>query len=125
MNSYRLSFLVVLLIPMIVRADIIVGGEGSRCSEDPACINRIHPDIPMAARARPGERITMIGRDAGDMQLDPDEFAVAEQSSREGFGVVHPLVGPVYIEGAIAGDVLAVTIEGIKPGPVGWTTSSA
>ncbi|MDA0681166.1 MAG: acetamidase/formamidase family protein [Proteobacteria bacterium] len=125
MHSYRLSFLVVLLIPMIVRADIIVGGEGSRCSEDPACINRIHPDIPMAARARPGERITMIGRDAGDMQLDPDEFAVAEQSSREGFGVVHPLVGPVYIEGAIAGDVLAVTIEGIKPGPVGWTTSSA
>lgn len=125
MNSYRLSFLVILLIPMLVRADIVIGGEGSRCSEDPACINRIHPDIPMAARAKPGERITMIGRDAGDMQLDPDEFSVAEQSPRDGFGVVHPLVGPVYIEGAIAGDVLAVTIEGIKPGPVGWTSSSA
>jgi formamidase len=79
----------------------------------------------MAARARPGERILFIGRDAGDMQIDPDEFASGEGSPRLSFGVVHPLTGPVYIEGAVAGDVLAVTIEDIKPGPVGWTSASA
>jgi formamidase len=38
---------------------------------------------------------------------------------------VHPLTGPVYIEGAAVGDVLAVTIEKIDPGPVGWTSASA
>ena len=67
----------------------------------------------------------MKGRDAGDMHLDPDEYAEAETSPRDGFGVVHPMVGPVHIEGARAGDVLAVTIEEIKPGPVGWTSASA
>ncbi len=106
-------------------ADITVGGSQSSCAEDPACINRFHSDIPMAATAKPGERILMIGRDAGDLQLDPDEYSAAESSPREGFGVVHPLVGPVYIEGAGVGDVLAVTIEDIKPGPVGWTSASA
>jgi formamidase len=114
----------VLLVMTSVQADIVIGGDSANCAEDPACINRIHSEIPMAARAAPGERITMIGRDAGDLQLDPDEFSEAESSPREGFGVVHPLVGPVYIEGAEVGDVLAVTIESIKPGPVGWTSAS-
>ena len=108
-----------------VMADITVGGSGEMCSEDPACINRLHPDIPMAARASPGERILMIGRDAGDLHIDPDAFASGDSSPRLSFGVVHPLTGPVYIEGAKAGDVLAVTIEKIDPGPVGWTSASA
>jgi formamidase len=105
-------------------ADITIGGSGSSCAEDPACINRFHADIPMAASAKPGERIHMIGRDAGDIHLDPDDYSEAESSPREGFGVVHPLVGPVHIEGAKIGDVLAVTIEDIRPGPVGWTSAS-
>jgi formamidase len=108
-----------------VMADVTVGGSGEMCSEDPACINRLHSDIPMAARAKPGERILMIGRDAGDLHIDPDEFESGESSPRLSFGVVHPLTGPVYIEGAEAGDVLAVTIEDIDPGPVGWTSASA
>jgi formamidase len=114
-----------LLLHTSVNADVTIGGAQSSCAEDPACINRFHSDIPMAARARPGERIRMIGRDAGDVHLDPDEYALAESSPREGFGVVHPLVGPVYIEGGLPGDVLAVTIEDIEPGPVGWTSASA
>ena len=112
------------LSPAAVLADVTVGGSGAMCSEDPACINRIHSDIPMAARAKPGERIVMIGRDAGDMTIDPDEFRSGDTSPRLSFGVVHPLTGPVHIEGAEAGDVLAVTIEDIDPGPVGWTSAS-
>ena len=111
MTSLRIAALCVFFSSAIASADIVVGGDSVNCAEDPACINRVHPDIPMAARARPGERITMIGRDAGDLQLDPDEFSEAVSSPREGFGVVHPLVGPVFIEGAEAGDILAVTIE--------------
>jgi formamidase len=121
--SRQISFwLAMISLPAL--ADVEIGGTGERCSEDPACINRLHPDIPMAARAAPGERITLKGRDAGDVRLDPDSYSVAESSPRDGFGVVHPLVGPVYIEGAGAGDTLAVTIESIDPGPVGWTSAS-
>jgi formamidase len=106
-------------------ADVTVGGSQGSCAEDPGCINRFHSDIPMAATAKPGERILMIGRDASDIHLDPNEYSVADSSPRSGFGVVHPLVGPVHIEGAEIGDVLAVTIEDISPGPVGWTSASA
>ena len=110
---------------MPASADISVGRSGVSCSEDDGCINRLHPDIPMVARARPGERITMIGRDAADAEIDPDRFDLGEEHPELNFGVAHPLVGPVYIEGSRAGDVLAVTIEHIAPGPVGWTDASA
>lgn len=124
MNAVRVLFFLSLYSTHAF-ADVELGGSGRTCAEDPACINRLHPDIPPAATARPGERIVMKGRDAADVDLDPEEYAVAESSPREGFGVVHPLVGPVFIEGARAGDVLAVKIEKIVPGPVGWTSASA
>ena len=34
-------------------------------------------------------------------------------------------IGPVFIVGSKAGDVLAVTIEAIEPDDVGWTAASA
>ena len=124
--AFRLFLCLILCLPVTsVMADVTVGGDDEMCSEDSACINRLHPDIPMAARAKPGERILMIGRDAGDLNIDPDEFASGNSSPRLSFGVVHPLTGPVHIEGAEVGDVLAVTIENIDPGPVGWTSASA
>ncbi|MDH3547584.1 MAG: acetamidase/formamidase family protein, partial [Gammaproteobacteria bacterium] len=76
---------------------------------------------PMVASADPGERIVFIGRDAFDLTLDPDEFSSADGIPREGFGIVHALTGPVFINGAEAGDVLAVTIEAFEPADVGWT----
>ena len=122
LRTRSLICLALLVAAPSVMADVTIGGSGKSCNEDPACINRIHPAIPMAARARPGEKIVMIGRDAGDMDIDPDAFASGSGSPRLSFGVVHPLTGPVYIETAKAGDVLAVTIERIVPGPVGWTS---
>ena len=124
MATIRVLVMTLVLFAQPSDADVEIGGTGISCADDPACINRLHPDIPMAVRVAPGERITLRGRDASDIHLDPDEFSVAEASPREGFGVVHPLVGPVFIEGAIAGDTLAVTIEAIDPGPVGWTSAS-
>ena len=102
-------------------ADIVVGDRSVSCAEDPACINRLHPDIPMVAKADPGERIVFLGRDAFDLTLDPDKFSSADAMPREGFGIVHALTGPVFINGAEAGDVLAVTIEALEPDDVGWT----
>ncbi|MFQ6004915.1 MAG: acetamidase/formamidase family protein, partial [Woeseia sp.] len=116
--------LVIILFALPANSDVLVGSTGTSCAEDPACINRLHPDIPMVASADPGERIIFVGRDALDLHLDPDEFASAESIPREGFGMVHALTGPVHINGAGAGDVLAVTIEDFKPGSVGWTDAS-
>ena len=104
-----------------VAAEVVVGDLSVGCAEDPACINRLHPDIPMVADADPGEPIIFHGRDAFDLTLDPDKFSVAETIPRKGVGIVHALTGPVFINGAKAGDVLAVTIESLVPADVGWT----
>ncbi|MGB5740161.1 MAG: acetamidase/formamidase family protein [Woeseia sp.] len=105
----------------IASAEIVVGDHRVSCAEDPACINRLHPEIPAVANADPGERIVFVGRDAFDLTLDPDEFSSAKAMPREGIGIVHALTGPVFINGAKAGDVLAVTIEAFEPASVGWT----
>jgi formamidase len=102
-------------------AEVVVGDRRVSCAEDPACFNRLHPEIPMVARAEPGERIVFNGRDAFDLTLDPDEYSSADAIPREGVGIVHALTGPIFIEGAKAGDVLAVTIEALEPDDVGWT----
>jgi formamidase len=102
-------------------AEIVVGDLSVSCAEDPACINRLHPDIPMVAEADPGDPIVFFGRDAFDLTLDPDEFSSAKTMPREGVGIVHALTGPVYVRGAKAGDVLAVTIKALEPANVGWT----
>lgn len=105
-------------------AETVVGDLDVPCAEDRACINRLHPAIPMVAEADPGDRIVFHTRDAFDLTLDPDESSSASSKPREGFGIVHALTGPVGIRGARAGDVLAVTLESLEPGSVGWTESS-
>lgn len=115
------GLLLVLFLFADATAEVVVGDRSVSCAEDPACINRLHPDIPMVAKADPGEHIVFLGRDAFDLSLDPDEFSSAKTMPREGFGMVHALTGPVFIKGAEAGDVLAVTIEALEPDNVGWT----
>lgn len=99
-----------------------VGGQGETCLEDPQCINRIHPNIPMMVRAKPGQTILFHTRDAADFlgTVDSQTDVMREQGDR-GFGRVHPMTGPIHIEGAKAGDVLAFTITKIKPGRYAYT----
>lgn len=101
--------------------EIVVGDTSVGCAEDPGCMNRLHPDIPMIAEAEPGQRIIFNSRDAFDLTLDPDKISSAKANPRKGVGIVHALTGPVAINGAKAGDVLAVTIESVEPAKVGWT----
>jgi formamidase len=103
---------------------LVVGGEGRSCGEDPACINRLHPAIPMAARAAPGQTILLKTRNALDTNLDPASKAEEPWTQDPQLGAVHALTGPVHIEGARPGDVLAVTLLDIDPGPFGLTVVS-
>ena len=128
MNRDLATFLSVALIGSLAvathaDAEVVVGDRSVGCAEDPACMNRLHPDIPMVASAEPGEPIVFNGRDAFDLTLDPDKSSSAKSMPRKGVGIVHALTGPVFIEGAKAGDVLAVTIEALEPDDVGWTTA--
>ena len=97
-----------------------VGGEGDNCNQDPHCINRLHPAIPMTSRAPPGQTIVLHTRNASDFSLDP-ETPEDPRSGDAQFGTVHPLTGPVHIEGAKPGNVLAVRLLDIAPGPVAFT----
>lgn len=125
----RRCHLLVLLLGMhastILAAQEIVelGDRALNCEQDNACINRIHPAIPMTTRAAPGETIVFHTRNASDTDLDPN----AEPDPRAddaGVGAVHPLTGPVFIEGAEAGDVLKVRILDVAPGPWAFTVIS-
>ncbi len=97
-----------------------LGDRSANCHEDPACFNRLHPAIPMAARARPGATIVLHSRNASDFDLDP-QAPPDPRDGDVGKGTVHPLTGPVHIEGGEPGDVLKVRILDIAPGPWAYT----
>jgi formamidase len=118
------SFLLSSLTAWSSDASVVVGDTSVPCAEDPACMNRLHPDIPAVARANPGQRIVFVTRDAFDLTLDRAKRYDPAGKPREGIGIVHALTGPVAIEGARAGDVIAVTIESLEPADVGWTEAS-
>ena len=98
---------------------VVVEKEGAHCVDDPNCFNRYHPDIPTVARAQPGEMIVFHTRDALDSDLTLDSNA--DDLAALDLNLVHPMTGPVHIEGAERGDVLAVTLMDIAPDQYGYT----
>jgi len=93
--------------------------EGAHCADDPNCFNRYHPAIPMNVRAEPGDFIVFGTRDALDSDLDLE--STADDLAALDLNLVHPMTGPVHIEGAERGDVLAVTLVDIEPDQFGYT----
>ncbi|MFT5351449.1 MAG: formamidase [Planctomycetota bacterium] len=81
--------------------------------------NRWHPDIKPVAEVDPGQIIGIETRDAFDGQFnhDTDETEVAGCNLH----LVHPLTGPVYINGAEPGDLLEVKVEEVAAQPFGFT----
>jgi acetamidase/formamidase len=80
---------------------------------------------PPAVRIRSGDRVrveTMVARGierprlAGmrDPQFDPREVALEAAVKERGPGP-HPMTGPIFVEGAEAGDLLEVRLEEIRP----------
>jgi formamidase len=101
------------------KTEVVIEKEGEFCSDDPNCFNRYHPEIQAVATAAPGDFIVFETRDAldSDLTLDSnaDDVAALDLSG------VHPMTGPVSIEGAVRGDVLAVTVVDIAPDEFGYT----
>ena len=93
--------------------------QGAHCADDANCFNRYHPAIPAAATAAPGDHIIFHARDALDSDLTLD--SVADDLAALDLNLVHPMTGPVSIDGAERGDVLAVTLVDIEPDQYGYT----
>ena len=92
---------------------------GKHCIDDKNCFNRYHPAIPAAAKADLGDMIILHTRDALDSEFTlgsiPDDLAAVN------LGLVHPMTGPVHINGAMRGDVIEVEIVDIVPDEYGYT----
>ena len=98
---------------------VVVEKSGSHCADDPNCFNRYHPGIAPVARAQPGQIVVIETRDAFDSNLTLE--STAEDVTALDLNLVHPMTGPVFVEGAVRGDVLAVTLLDIEPDQYGYT----
>ncbi|GAA2210649.1 acetamidase/formamidase family protein [Nonomuraea monospora] len=81
--------------------------------------NRWHPDIPPVVRCAPGDEVVMETRDAFDGQMGQD--ATLKTVEAPDLDVVHPLTGPVHVDGAQPGDLLEIEILEIAPDTYGYT----
>ena len=81
--------------------------------------NRWHPDIPPIVRCQPGDEVILETRDALDGPITAD--STVDDLAKVDLGLVHPLTGPVYVEGAEPGDILVAEILEIEAPPFGFT----
>ena len=98
---------------------VVIPQSGERCVNDPKCHNRWHHAIPPVASASPGDVVVFGTRDAFDHSLDRNSTAADVVALN--LNLVHPLTGPLFVRGAKAGDVLAVTLLDIEPDAFGYT----
>ena len=81
--------------------------------------NRWHPDIKPEIEVEAGEEVVLETRDASDCQIKPT-MTVDDLHGLDS-KVAHPLTGPVYIKGAMPGDLLEIEYLDIVPQNYGWT----
>jgi formamidase len=94
--------------------------RSKRLSEEPRTgHNRWHPDIPPVLRVDPGDTVVLETRDALDGAITP--ATTVADLHRVDLNLVHPLTGPVFVNGAEPGDLLEVHIVDITPQPFGFT----
>ena len=72
-------------------------------------------------RIAPGESVEFEVFEASGGQLSPD--STVDDVVAMDFGLVNPVTGPVWIDGAEPGDVLKVTLLSFRPSGWGWTAN--
>jgi acetamidase/formamidase len=73
---------------------------------------------PARLRIHPGDTVVFETLEASAGQFGPD--SVSEAVRTLNFDLIHPLTGPVFIEGAEPGDALVVDIISLKHKGWGW-----
>jgi acetamidase/formamidase len=80
--------------------------------------NKFSKKITPVLKVPSGAVIEAETEEASDKQLKLDSSV--EDLTKISFDPIHPLTGPVYVEGAQPGDVLAVTLHKVEIGDWGW-----
>jgi formamidase len=101
------------------RHAIVIPKVGERCVNDPLCHNRWHPAIAPVARAKSGDVAIFGTRDAFDHSLNRNSGPADVVALN--LNLVHPMTGPLYVQDAKAGDVLAITLLDVAPDSFGYT----
>ena len=73
---------------------------------------------PPRLRIQPGDTVVFETLEASAGQVGPDSTSEAVRTLN--FDLIHPLTGPVYVEGAEPGDALVVDMVSIKHKGWGW-----
>ncbi|MEO9965920.1 MAG: acetamidase/formamidase family protein [Reichenbachiella sp.] len=81
--------------------------------------NKWSSTIPPVLNVPSGAVVEAFTEEATDAQLTVDSNL--DDLAEVSFEPIHPLTGPIYVEGAQPGDVLAVTIHKIEVGNWGWS----
>ncbi|MFQ5709120.1 MAG: acetamidase/formamidase family protein [bacterium] len=81
--------------------------------------NKFSSSIPPVLKVASGAVIEVDTKEATDGQLTQNSTAADVANLK--FDPIHPLTGPVYVEGAEIGDILAVTLLRIEIGDWGWS----
>ncbi len=102
--------------PDFIVAQAPPGGGGVRTIDGFSKVlhNRFNQDLPAVATVREGEAVQFLCRDALDIgtaaqTLTPNGILTLD------LGKIHPLTGPVEVEGAEPGDVLEVEVVDVAP----------
>src|SRR5207244_6772273 len=74
--------------------------------------------LPPRVHIQPGDTVVFETLEASAQQIQP--HSTSEVISTLDFAFIHPLTGPVYVEGAEPGDALVVDIISIKHKGWGW-----
>ncbi|WP_061029113.1 acetamidase/formamidase family protein [Bradyrhizobium sp. CCH5-F6] len=81
--------------------------------------NRWHPCIEPMCRVCSGDTVEIETRDSFDCQICATTTSKDLESAK--LERAHPLTGPVYVEGAEEGDLLAVHVKDVQPHDEGFT----
>lgn len=81
--------------------------------------NRWHPDITPMIIVKDGDEAEIQTRDSFDCQIH--SAMRGPDLAHANLGRAHPLTGPVYLEGAVLGDLLAVDILDVRSHDEGFT----
>lgn len=79
--------------------------------------NRLEP----VARVSPGSTLELQCLDAANGYFTPESTAQAIKSMPK--GKANPTTGPVFVEGAEPGDILAITFDSFVPSGFGWSAN--
>ncbi len=80
--------------------------------------NKWSSKIPPVLTVKSGAVIEVQTEDAADEQLSVNSVAADVPNVK--FEPIHPLTGPVYVEGAEPGDILQVKLHKVEIGDWGW-----